>query len=80
VSGFTMGLTGYRLSPQGNELWSGGAYGPEASAVTTAIVIVLFFALYRAPLRTQTLALLPGSNHDLEAGIEQTDSMKQESP
>jgi hypothetical protein len=47
LSGFTMGVTGYALHWKAGELWSGGAYGPEGSVLTTAIVFVLFFVLRR---------------------------------
>jgi uncharacterized protein len=48
VSGFTMGVTGYSLHWRTGDLWSGGAYGPEASILTTGIVIALFFVIQRA--------------------------------
>jgi membrane protease YdiL (CAAX protease family) len=47
LSGFTMGVTGYGLHWQAGNLWSGGGYGPEGSLLTTAVVIVLFFAVQR---------------------------------
>jgi uncharacterized protein len=47
LSGFTMGVTGYALRWSASDLWSGGGYGPEGSVLTTAIVVVLFFALLR---------------------------------
>lgn len=59
LSGFTMGLTGYSLEWRASELWSGGSYGPEASALTTLLIPVLFYALHRVPLRRQTLKLMP---------------------
>lgn len=48
VSGFTMGVTGYALRWRTGDLWSGGAYGPEASLLATAIVVALFFVIARA--------------------------------
>jgi len=45
LSGFTMGVTGYALNWRTGDLWSGGAYGPEGSILTTGIVVVLFFAI-----------------------------------
>jgi len=47
LSGFTMGVTGYALRWRTGDLWSGGAYGPEGSVLTTIIVIALFFAVRR---------------------------------
>jgi hypothetical protein len=47
LSGFTMGVTGYALNWRTGDLWSGGAYGPEGSILTTGIVVVLFFAIQR---------------------------------
>lgn len=78
VSGFTMGLTGYQLAGHGSELWSGGAYGPEASLVTTGVIVVLVFALHRAPIRQQELALMPMGNHGPAGSIEQEGPMKKE--
>ena len=45
LSGFTMGVTGYGLRWRAGDVWSGGAYGPEGSILTTAIVMVLFFVV-----------------------------------
>lgn len=45
LSGFTMGVTGYALHWRAGVLWSGGAYGPEGSLLTTAVVVALFFAI-----------------------------------
>lgn len=47
LSGFTMGVTGYALHWKVGSLWSGGAYGPEGSVLTTAVVVVLFLAVRR---------------------------------
>ncbi len=33
--------------------WSGGDYGPEASVLTTTVLIVLFLYLWKAPIRRQ---------------------------
>ncbi len=58
LSGFTMGTTGYFLHWKAGELWSGGAYGPEGGLPTTAIVLVLFVYLLRAPICKQDAFLL----------------------
>jgi membrane protease YdiL (CAAX protease family) len=47
LSGFTMGVTGYALTWEVGDLWSGGQYGPEGSLLTTLMVVVLFFAVRR---------------------------------
>ena len=39
-------------------LWSGGEYGPEASIPATAVLLVLFVYLWKAPIRRQPSALL----------------------
>lgn len=50
VSGFKMGVTGYVVRWRVSELWSGGAYGPEASVLTCGIIVGLLWLLHRAPL------------------------------
>ena len=59
LSGFTMGLTGYGLVWKISDLWSGGAYGPEGGLLTSLVIPLVFFALYRAPLERQTPFLMP---------------------
>ncbi len=60
VSGFKMGLTGYALHWKVSEVWSGGAYGPEASVLTCLVVLALMVLIWRMPLRsTQALLLVP---------------------
>jgi membrane protease YdiL (CAAX protease family) len=53
VSGLRMTMTGREMAWTAGRLWSGGEYGPEASVLTSAAVIVLFLALRRAPIRRQ---------------------------
>jgi len=53
VSGLRMKVTGYEMSWTAGNLWSGGAYGPEASLLTSAVLILLFFYLRKAPVRRQ---------------------------
>lgn len=50
LSGFTLTLTGYTMEARGQEIWSGGAYGPEASLFTTAVALALGLWLWRARL------------------------------
>ncbi|MBM3774437.1 MAG: CPBP family intramembrane metalloprotease [Acidobacteria bacterium] len=58
VSGITMKVTGYTMEWTAGELWSGGAYGPEASVLTSAIFPALFLFLWRAPVCRQSAPLL----------------------
>lgn len=50
LSGFTLSLTGYTMEARGQQLWSGGAYGPEASILTTFVAGALALWLWKAPL------------------------------
>ena len=58
LSGFTMGLTGYRLVWNTGDLWSGGAYGPEGGLIGLLIIPLVFFAVYRTPVEPQTPYLM----------------------
>jgi membrane protease YdiL (CAAX protease family) len=57
VSGLRMKVTGYEMSWTAGSLWSGGEYGPEASILTSAVLIALFVYLYKAPIRRQASPL-----------------------
>ncbi len=52
VSGFRMGTSGLMLNWNIGPLWSGGDYGPEAGLLTTLVLPVLGWALWRAPVTT----------------------------
>lgn len=56
VSGFRMGVTGYTVRWHVSDLWSGGAYGPEASVLTCGIVLALLWLLHKAPLQPPEVA------------------------
>jgi uncharacterized protein len=58
LSGFTMGVTGLELQSRSGDLWTGGVYGPEGGLVTTLVLFLLAYALYRAPVEKQTPALV----------------------
>ena len=58
VSGLTMRLTGFTMEWSAGSLWSGGEYGPEASILTSAVLILLFAYLWKAPIRRQPSVLL----------------------
>jgi uncharacterized protein len=57
VSGLTMKVTGYEMSWTAGALWSGGAYGPEASLLATAVLVLLFLYVRRTPARRQSSPL-----------------------
>jgi len=50
LSGFTIQVVGYRLVWKSGELWSGGTYGPEASLLTTGVLLVLFVVIWKIPV------------------------------
>ena len=54
VSGLRMKITGYEMSWSAGTLWSGGAYGPEASLLTSLVLLALLAYLWKAPIRRQT--------------------------
>ncbi len=58
LSGLSMGVTGYTMHWKIGGLWSGGAYGPEGGLLTTAVVVLLYFYLEKAPLMPQEPYLL----------------------
>ena len=58
LSGLTIRVTEYRLVWNAGDLWSGGKYGPEASLVTTAVLVVLALALWKVPVRRGSAWLL----------------------
>lgn len=70
LSGLTIRVTGYEwkwntgdllgsnLNGSGNLYWSGGAYGPEASILTTAVIGLLLLVLWKLPLNRECAWLL----------------------
>ncbi len=50
LSGFALNVTGLAIRWKAGVLVSGGEYGPEGSLLTTAMVAVLFYMLWKAPL------------------------------
>jgi membrane protease YdiL (CAAX protease family) len=59
LSGFKMEVTGLHLEAAEN-IWGGGAYGPEASLVLTLLLPGLFYLVYRLPVPRQQALLLRG--------------------
>jgi len=57
LSGITLKVTGYELAWNAGKLWSGGAYGPEASILTTMVLAALGTILYKAPVHRQVSPL-----------------------
>jgi membrane protease YdiL (CAAX protease family) len=58
LSGYTMGVTGYAMRWRASDLWSGGAYGPEGSVLTSGIIAALLVCLWKAPVIPQRPPLL----------------------
>jgi len=51
VSGLTIRVAGYELVWKSGDLWSGGKYGPEASVLTSLVLVILFLAVWKIPVR-----------------------------
>jgi hypothetical protein len=64
LSGFTIQVVGYRLVWTAGDLWSGGTYGPEASLLASGVLLVLFLAVRRIPVRRGTAYLLDSKSVD----------------
>ena len=54
LSGLRMKVTGYEMAWTAGPVWSGGAYGPEASVLTTGVIVLLALYLWKAPVRRQS--------------------------
>jgi hypothetical protein len=61
LSGFTMGVTGYAMQWNIGDLWSGGAYGPEAGLPTLLALGAVIFFIEKAPLKPQVPPLIVAS-------------------
>jgi membrane protease YdiL (CAAX protease family) len=53
LSGLRIKVTGYEMSWTAGRLWSGGQYGPEASILTSVVLLALFAYLWKVPIRRQ---------------------------
>jgi membrane protease YdiL (CAAX protease family) len=62
VSGFRMGTTGLVLNWHVGPLWSGGDYGPEGGLLTTLVLPVLGWCLYKAPVLTTRPSLFESAS------------------
>ncbi len=49
LSGLTIKVTGYELVWTAGEFWSGGKYGPEASGVTSLVIVLLLALIWKVP-------------------------------
>ena len=58
LSGLRIKLTGLTVIPVGPSCWTGGAYGPEASLLTTLAVVAAGLILWKAPVRRSPGPLL----------------------
>jgi membrane protease YdiL (CAAX protease family) len=74
VSGLKIDMTGYAMQWTTGTLWSGGAYGPEASVLTSAVLFALFVFLCKVPIRRQPSPLLdpPRETPPCEPGPQQS--------
>jgi membrane protease YdiL (CAAX protease family) len=50
LSGLTIKVTAYEVVWNAGSFWSGGKYGPEASGVTSVIILLLLAAIWRVPV------------------------------
>ncbi len=66
LSGLRMDVTGHEMAWRAGPVWSGGAYGPEASVLTSAVVVLLFVYLWKAPVERQ---LSPISDPPVESAL-----------
>jgi hypothetical protein len=64
LSGFTIQVVGYRLVWTAGDLWSGGTYGPEASLLASGVLLVLFLAVQKIPVRRGVAYLLDAKSVD----------------
>jgi membrane protease YdiL (CAAX protease family) len=60
VSGLRMNETGHEIAWTASKLWSGGAYGPEASLLATMVIVALFFYVWKIPARRQHSPITDG--------------------
>jgi hypothetical protein len=50
LSGLTIKVTAYEVVWNAGNFWSGGQYGPEASGVTSVIIVLLLAATWKVPV------------------------------
>lgn len=64
LSGFTIQVVGYQLVWKAGNLWSGGAYGPEASLLASGVLLVLFVVVQKVPVKRGVAYLLDPERED----------------
>jgi len=64
LSGFTIQVVGYRLVWKIGNVWSGGTYGPEASLLASAVLLVLFAIVRKVPVCRGVAYLLDPAPED----------------
>jgi membrane protease YdiL (CAAX protease family) len=64
LSGFTIQVTGLAFEWKIGPVWSGGDYGPEGGLLTSAVIVLLFVFLWKAPIRRQASVLAPVAGGD----------------
>ena len=57
LSGLRIKVTGYEMSWTAGDLWSGAEYGPEASVLTSTVLLALFLYVWKVPIRRQASPL-----------------------
>ena len=50
LSGLTIKVTGYELIWNAGQFWSGGQYGPEASGLTSVVILLLLVVIWKVPV------------------------------
>lgn len=61
ISGITMGVTGYQMTWNAGPLWSGGAYGPEGSLLTTGVLVLMMLFVWLIPIPSQPVESEPAT-------------------
>ncbi len=64
LSGLTIRVTEYQLVWTSADLISGGKYGPEASLLTTGVLVVLALGVWKAPVRRGWTWLMDAGDAD----------------
>jgi membrane protease YdiL (CAAX protease family) len=58
ISGIKIRITGYEIQWNTTPLWSGGEYGPEASVITSVVLVLLALAVWKVRLVRQQAYLV----------------------
>jgi membrane protease YdiL (CAAX protease family) len=74
LSGLTIRVTGYKLVWKAGNLWSGGEYGPEASVLCSAALVILALAVWKVPVHRGRAYLLDQDEEDGQRGGEPLES------